>query len=103
MGDGGTTGITGAFLFAARKGTEKGCVYSVCWFVPWLLSVNVCKGRPVRAPGPIGLCALRARTLPCAGSGWVLLIFALTLTLRVRDAAQIPQQSPSAQHPEREA
>ena len=24
MGDGGTTGITGAFLFAARKGTEKG-------------------------------------------------------------------------------
>ena len=80
----------------ARKGTEKGCVDNAYRLVLCLVGGCVCEGCRVRAPGPGGLCALRARTLPCAGSGWVLLILALPLTLRARDAAQVAYQSPSA-------
>ena len=96
-------GTDEGLLFQSLKEKQKGLRYNDYCFVLCLVGVCVCEGCPVRAPGPVGLCALRARTLPCAGSGWVFLIFALTLTLRARDAAWIPQQTPLTLHPERRA
>ena len=88
-----TVRTNGGLLFRCPKEKQKGLRYNDYCFALCFADDCVCEGCPVRAPGPIGLCLLRRRTLPCAGSGWVLLIFALTLTLRARDAAQMTQRA----------